>query len=267
MHPSRAPWPYPSWIAHRGGGLAAPENTLAAFRAGAAAGFRMFECDVKLSSDQVPYLMHDDDLERTTSGHGPARAHGWNVLSRLDAGAWHGPAWAGEPPPTLAAIARWIRANQLAVNLEIKPCAGTEARTGAHVAGAAAGLWQGADVAPLLSSFSWDALEAARGAAPALPRALLLDHRDDDRIAQAVQSGCVAVVLHHPLADPLRIAALQAQGLRVLAYTVNDPGEAERLRTFGIDGLITDALETFGPAARAELNAPGATPPPRLHRL
>ena len=52
-----APWPYPRWIAHRGAGKLAPENTLAAFRVGAAHGYRAFECDVKLSADGVPFLL------------------------------------------------------------------------------------------------------------------------------------------------------------------------------------------------------------------
>ena len=46
-------WPYPFWIAHRGAGKLAPENTLAAFRLGALHGYRMFECDAKLSADGV----------------------------------------------------------------------------------------------------------------------------------------------------------------------------------------------------------------------
>mgnify|MGYP001006555841 CR=1 FL=1 len=62
------PWPYPLWIAHRGAGKLAPENTLAAFRAGAAHGYRAFECDVKLSADGVPFLLHDATLQRTSNG-------------------------------------------------------------------------------------------------------------------------------------------------------------------------------------------------------
>ena len=64
------PWPYPRWVAHRGAGKLAPENTLAAFKLGAAHGYRMFECDAKLSADGVPFLMHDARLDRTTSGRG-----------------------------------------------------------------------------------------------------------------------------------------------------------------------------------------------------
>ena len=61
---SMAPWPYPRWVAHRGAGKLAPENTLAAFRLGASHGYRMFECDAKLSADGVVFLMHDATLTR-----------------------------------------------------------------------------------------------------------------------------------------------------------------------------------------------------------
>ena len=81
-------WPYPRWIAHRGAGKLAPENTLAAFRLGASHGYRAFECDVKLSADGVPFLLHDTTLERTTSGQGTASQLTWGELSRLDAGGW-----------------------------------------------------------------------------------------------------------------------------------------------------------------------------------
>src|SRR5699024_280163 len=59
-------WAYPRMIAHRGAGLHAPENTLAAMRYGAHHGYQMFEYDVKLSRDDVPVLVHDDTLDRTS---------------------------------------------------------------------------------------------------------------------------------------------------------------------------------------------------------
>jgi glycerophosphoryl diester phosphodiesterase len=88
-HPAtRSPWPYPRWIAHRGAGQLAPENTLAAFRVGAECGYRMFECDAKLSADGVVFLLHDDTLDRTTNGQGLGGDRAWVALSRLDAGGW-----------------------------------------------------------------------------------------------------------------------------------------------------------------------------------
>jgi len=105
------PWPYPLWIAHRGAGKLAPENTLAAFRVGARHGYRAFECDVKLSADGVLFLLHDATLQRTTSGSGNAAQRRWGELARFDAGAWHSAAYAGEPLARLDDIAAYCIAN------------------------------------------------------------------------------------------------------------------------------------------------------------
>ena len=158
-------WPYPRYVAHRGAGKLAPENTLAAMREGYAHGYRMVEFDVKLSADGVPFLLHDDTLDRTTDGTGRADALPWAKLAQLDAGSWHSAIYAGEPLPTFSAIARWALANGVACNIEIKPMPGSEGDTGAAVARAAAAYWRAARVPPLLSSFSEDALAAARAAA------------------------------------------------------------------------------------------------------
>ncbi|HEX6362148.1 MAG TPA: glycerophosphodiester phosphodiesterase family protein, partial [Albitalea sp.] len=114
-------WPYPFWIAHRGAGKLAPENTLAAFRVGASHGYRAFECDVKLAADGVPFLLHDATLQRTTRERGVASQRPWADLSRLDAGRWHSRAYAGETIPSFEAIAAYCLSNGFALNVEIKP--------------------------------------------------------------------------------------------------------------------------------------------------
>lgn len=240
-------WPYPFWIAHRGAGRLAPENTLAAMRSGQARGFRMAECDLTLSADGVPFLLHDATLDRTTDGRGLAMERPWAELATLDAGRWHGPAHAGERLPTLAALAAHAHASDLALNLELKPGPGDAARCGREGALAAARLWAGHAPPPLLSSFEAEALAAAARAAPQLPRALLFETLPPDWLARALALGCVAVVAHHRALDAAAIGAAHAAGLRVLAYTVNDEAEARRLRAAGIDGLITDEVDRFGP--------------------
>ena len=240
-------WPYPHHIAHRGAGKLAPENTLAAFRHGAGFGYRMFEFDVKLSADGKPVLMHDATLDRTTTGKGRVDALTLGELALLDAGSWHGPAWAGEPVPTLAAIARYTQANGFLVNIEIKPVPGTEVRTGAAVALDVAALWGGAAVPPLLSSFSEAALAAAASVAPDLPRALLLDKLPGDWLERLRRLGCVALDANFRELDEGVIAAAHAAGYRVLSYTVNDPAKAAQLLGWGLDGLITDAVDQIAP--------------------
>ncbi len=244
------PWPYPLWLAHRGAGKLAPENTLAAFRLGASFGFRAFECDLKLSRDGEAFLLHDDTLDRTSSGAGSPAEQDWAALSRLDAGAWHSPAFAGEPLSRLAQIAGFCHANGCALNIELKPCPGFERSTGEAVARAAARLWAGAGVPPLLSSFKPEALEGARAAQPDLPRALLLDKFWDGWFDCAQSLGVVAVIANYRLVDAALIQRLHAAGWRALVYTVNDAAIAQRLIGEGIDGIITDAVDRLGPGDR-----------------
>jgi glycerophosphoryl diester phosphodiesterase len=238
-------WPYPRWIAHRGAGKLAPENTLAAFRLGAEHGYRMFECDAKLSADGVVFLMHDATLERTTNGQGTGGDWPWQALSQLDAGSWHSRAFAGEPLTTLEALARFCRANGHLLNIEIKPTPGTEAATGEAVARLAARLWQGADVPPLLTSFQPEALAAARQADPELPRGLLVDTLWDGWFEIALELGCVAVVANYALWDAATVTQVHGADLKCLSYTVNDEWAAEYLLALGTDGIITDRVDLF----------------------
>jgi glycerophosphoryl diester phosphodiesterase len=243
-----APWPYPRWVAHRGAGKLAPENTLSAFRLGAAHGFRMFECDAKLSADGVVFLMHDATLERTTNGSGVGGDRPWHELSQLDAGGWHSRAYAGEPLATLENLARFCRANGHLLNIEIKPTPGVELRTGEVVAREAARLWAGADVPPLLTSFRPESLQGAMQAAPDLPRGLLVDTLWDGWFDIARKLQCVAVVANQVLWDAATVRQVQGAGMRCLSYTVNDEWAAQRLLALGTDGIITDRVDLFTPA-------------------
>ena len=244
-----APWPYPRWIAHRGAGNLAPETTLAAFPRGAQSASRMSECDAKLCADGVPFLLHDATLDRTTTGHGTGGDLPWSQLAQLDAGGWHSRSYAGEPLPTLEHLARYCIANTFLLNIEIKPTPGLEEKTGRVVAEHAARLWQGQAVPPLLSSFRPEALAGARATAPQLPRALLLDTLWNGWHGVARELGCVAIVCNHALWDAALVAQMHADGLRALSYTVNDEWAAQRLIDLGTDGVITDRVDLFSPAA------------------
>lgn len=249
-------WPYPRWVAHRGAGKLAPENTLAAFRLGAQHGYRMFECDAKLSADGVIFLMHDATLQRTTNarefiGAGQSAVggeHPWHTLSQLDAGSWHSRAYAGEPLPTLGAVAHFCIRNGYFLNIEIKPTPGTERETGDAVAREAARLWQGQVVPPLLTSFQPEALLGAQQAAPELPRGLLLDTLWTGWLECALTLGCQAIVCNYALWDESSVRQAQSAGFRTLSYTVNDEWVAERLMALGTDAIITDRVDMFSPA-------------------
>ncbi|OYU43576.1 MAG: glycerophosphodiester phosphodiesterase [Burkholderiales bacterium PBB4] len=250
-------WPYPRWIAHRGAGKLAPENTLAAVRLGQRYGYRMFECDVKLSSDGVPFLLHDSNLTRTTNATTcledkrglVAGDHAWSTLATLDAGSWHSQDFAAEPLPTLDAVAEFCLDNDILVNIEIKPTPGTEGHTGAVVAHHVGRLWRNAPIKPLLTSFEVPALEAACAAQPELPRGLLLDAMRPDWLELAQQLGCQAVVCNYRLWNAHTVEQAKEAGLRTLSYTVNAPEVAQRLIAWGTDGIITDRVDLFTPTS------------------
>jgi glycerophosphoryl diester phosphodiesterase len=240
-------WPYPRYAAHRGAGKLAPENTLAAMRAGFECGYRMVEFDVKLSADGVAFLLHDDTLDRTTTARGPADALTWERLSQLDAGSWHSREYAGERIPMFAAVAQWAIANGVACNVEIKPMPGKESMTGTAVTLEAQKLWRDAAVPPLLSSFSEESLAAARNAAPDLPRALLLEEIPHNWLERLSQLGCTTLDPDYRELSAQIVAAAREAGYRVVTYTPNDPRVVAKLVGWGVDTIITDAIDVIRP--------------------
>ncbi|QDX28518.1 glycerophosphodiester phosphodiesterase [Dickeya poaceiphila] len=240
-------WLYPAIVAHRGGGSLAPENTLAAIDVGAQHGHKMIEFDAKLSQDGHIFLLHDDTLERTSNGWGVAGELPWDKLVGLDAGSWYSSQFQGERLPLLSEVAKRCEQYGMAANIEIKPTTSCEEQTGRVVALAARELWRNHPVAPLLSSFSVDALAAAQQAVPELPRGLLLDEWDDDWRALTTRLGCVSIHLNHRLLDEARVRQLKDAGLRILVYTVNQPDRARTLLLWGVDCICTDRIDLIGP--------------------
>src|SRR5688572_5512979 len=119
----------PRIIGHRGAAMVAPENTLESLREAKRQGATWVEVDIKLTSDNKLILLHDDLVDRTTSGQGAAAGMTLAALRALDAGAWKGEAWKGALIPTLEEAVKEIRALGLHCNFEIKPCPGREAET------------------------------------------------------------------------------------------------------------------------------------------
>jgi glycerophosphoryl diester phosphodiesterase len=247
MTVARPCWPYPRIIAHRGGGLLAPENTLAGLALARNLGFQGVEFDVKLSAEGTPILMHDDTLERTTDGRGVVAETSYKSIADLDAGSWFGNEFSGEPVPAFAAASAMCLRSCLWANVEIKPSPGRERETGEVVARMARMLWQGATLPPLLSSFSPVALEAAAVEAPELPRALLVVEVPDNWRALLDRLQCVALHASHTHLDAATVEAVHGAGCGVLAYTVNDSERALDLLEWQVDALVTDQLDAITP--------------------
>ena len=227
----------PQVIGHRGAAASAPENTLAGFRKAKALGCLWVEFDVRLAADGGLAVIHDPTLERTTGVEGRVIDRGLDELARLDAGD-------GEGVPSLVRVLDLLAELGLGANVEVK--AESEAAAGVTGALAAVVCEQARhrhDIELLLSSFSPAALAAARGAAPDLPRGLLRASAGRDWREATAALGCISLHIATSRADRVLADAVHGSGLRLLAYTVNDPAHARALFAQGVDGLFSDCPE------------------------
>lgn len=221
---------YPRVIAHRCGGRLAAENSLAGLAAAARLGCRGVEFDVMLSADGVAVLMHDDTVERTTGGRGRVDSLTSKQLRELDIG--------GERVPLLAEALDRCAELGLWANIELKLPEDADAeRLGTAIGRMLAERWNGHGV---ISSFSMTALRAAKSQSPRHAYALLFETLPADwqRLAGELLAVGVHLDAERLGADACR--ALNAAGLTVACYTVNDRTEAERLLAAGVSAVFTD---------------------------
>ena len=230
----------PRIVGHRGAPQMAPENTLASFRAAAAAGATAVEFDVALTFDARPVVIHDTSLERTTDGTGLLAENTLEAISGLDAGGWFDPSFAGEAVPTLEEVIDLLETLELGADIELKPDPGREVETAKIALGVAQECWPTGKQPPVITSFSRVALAAAKEAAPQWPRGLCFDLLPDDW-SEAI--GSLDASMACPNADRLtgdQAATLIAAGLEVMAWTVNDVDQASKLLQWGVSSLCTD---------------------------
>jgi glycerophosphoryl diester phosphodiesterase len=236
-------WTYPRVLAHRGGGILAPENTMAALRCAVAHGFHAVEFDVMAVRGDGLVLMHDPQLGRTVVGEGRVADFTLDELVAMDAGGWHSPVFSGEPVAGFADAAQFCLAHHLWMNAEIKPAPGMDTRTGFLVGQACSRLPPGS---ALLSSFSIEALLAAQEAAPEVPRAWLVDVVPADWAFTVQRLGASALHVNARFLTKAQAVAVKEAGYGLFCYTVNEPDQARALRAIGVDAICTDRLDLIG---------------------
>jgi glycerophosphoryl diester phosphodiesterase len=232
----------PQVIGHRGAALAAPENTLEGFREAAVQGAKWVEFDVGLSADGQVFVLHDDTLDRTTSGKGPAHLKTMAELKGLDAGFWFGKRFEGARLPTLAETVALLSELDLMANVEIKGAPeGRHAELAKAVMAELRKLWPESKPKPLISSFELECLRTAQAEAPEFPRGYLIWGREVDWLAKARSVAAATMNIDNDHATQGWMAELKQAGYGVLVYTVNAPERAARLIEWGADGVFSDA--------------------------
>jgi glycerophosphoryl diester phosphodiesterase len=251
VHPFLEPSP-PVAIAHRGGAIGAPENTLPAYGHAFELGYRYLETDVHVTHDGVLVAFHDARLERVTDRGGAIAELSLDEIEAADAGA----AFTPDGGRTFPFRGRDVRVPRLEELLVRWPDArwNIDPKSDACVAPLAR-LLDRLDAWPrvCIGSFSDARLRAIRslGAGRACtsmgPRAtawarLLAATGTTARLG----ADCLQVPLRHgrvPIVTPRVVRAAHRRGLHVHVWTINDEPAMQRLLDLGVDGIMTDRLE------------------------
>lgn len=230
----------PAIAGHRGDSLGAPENTMAAFRRNWESGAKLLETDVQPSVDNVPVLIHDDTVDRTTDGTGTVAELRALDLAAMDAGSWFSADFAGARIPELAELLAELPADA-GVLLELKgPHTAEQVQAVLDVCRAS-----GADQRVLLHSFERDVLQTVGQVQPGRPVGLLAGAWDEDPIAAC---RAVGASFYHPedsallgRPDPAaEVAALHAAGIGVAVWNPDDIPSWEALAAAGVDVIMTN---------------------------
>ncbi|MGZ6236603.1 MAG: glycerophosphodiester phosphodiesterase [Syntrophales bacterium] len=219
-------------LAHRGASGHEPENTLAAVEKAIALGADWIEVDVYAVGGEL-IVIHDERLERTTSGAGYVRDASLAYLCSLDAGK-------GQCIPTLREVFDSVD-GRARINVELK---------GPKTAGLAVSLieeyvrerqWNYEQF--IVSSFNHRQLRKVRKLNPHIRIGILIDRPRRHYAIFARRYDAYSVHAQISIASARFIARAHERGLKVFVYTVNSPEEIDRLQSLGVDGIFTDFPE------------------------
>ncbi|AKT51508.1 glycerophosphodiester phosphodiesterase family protein [Arsenicicoccus sp. oral taxon 190] len=239
--------PRPLALAHRGGALYGPnvgkENTLAAFRAAHDLGYRYLETDVHATADGQVVAFHDSQLDRVTDRAGAIAELPWAAVREARV--------AGEPVPLLAELLEALPDARF--NIDIKA-------PSAVVPTAQAVLQAGALDRVCVGSFSQRRLRhvrellgprlatAAGGAGVAslrfLPRLVTQWLRTPAPVLQIPRTYTLAGRVVE-LVTPALVEAAHRRGKQIHVWTIDDAAEMHELLDLGVDGLVSDAIDTL----------------------
>ena len=215
----------PLRIGHRGAAGHAPENTLAALELAIKYGVDMVEFDVRRTADGALVVLHDDSVDRTTSGEGRIEDLSLSGLGELDAGG-------GERIPLLEEALACLSGRAGAM-IELK-VRGIAADVCAKV--------QGADFhgTVIYATFFHEELLTVRNMMENALTLALIEDAPIHSTAFAINAQATHAGLALNVVTPSLVQALQAKDIKVFVYTVDEPDDIARMKRLGVDGIISN---------------------------
>lgn len=230
---------------HRGSSANAPENTIAAFRRAAQDGAKWVELDVALSADGKLVVIHDDSVDRTSNGTGKLGELTAAQISDLDGGNWFDPKFVGEKIPTLAEVISALSDTGLNLNVEIKQHAHHKSLDQLVDAVFEEISKRPAHMQIMISSFDPECLKAMHRKDPSLELAMLWTRVPDDWEQKLAAISATSIHAYFKSLSIGLLEATTAKGIKVRAWTCNDPIELASFWQAGLAGVITDDPRIF----------------------
>lgn len=235
----------PPPVAHRGDSAQAPENTLPAFRRALGLGVHRLELDVRFTSSDVPVIMHDATVDRTTDGTGEVSALSLSQVRALDAGSWFARTYRGTRVPTLYEVLQLVKSRHASVMVELKtlPTAAQMAQFVDRI------RWTSTATNVIVTSFDEPTISAVRSATDDL-RTAIIDNPRYRQPSSVLRYGRTYVVNQESVTQS-RAAAWRRAGIRIRPWTVDNVHGWARMAHDGASAVITDRPATYLAWARA----------------
>jgi len=240
----------PKLIGHRGVKNLSPENTLSSIELAHKIGLKWVEVDIKISQDLVPFLLHDDTLDRTTTGEGSPTNFKYNEIKKLDAGIFFYKHSTKIYTPTLHEVLIFCEKNNMGLNIELKPNLGFEKKNVISIAK----LLRSFNFTNqyYLSSFDWNSIILMKELLPSAYYGLLIDDFNNNiflsnalEICKKYNFSCCG--FNKEIINIDIINEVNMSGLITTVYSENNlkPNEANELWSKGVKSIFTDDPSEF----------------------
>jgi glycerophosphoryl diester phosphodiesterase len=231
-------------IAHRGFSAIAPENTLAAFELAIARGASSIEFDIQLSADSVPVIFHDATLDRITGVSGKVREQNLSQLQSLDAGKWFGAEFLGQKIPTLEEALSILKNVDKFLYFDVKPhCEWSDSEVANFVNSLNdAGIKEKC----VITSFNDNFLSQVRRLSGYLLIGRIVANLEayKTQLVKAVanRDNLISSQYRVLLENPALVEQSRSQGVDIVAWTVDDREDMQKLLDLGITRIVTNCL-------------------------
>lgn len=231
-------------VAHRGGSLLAPENTLAAVKNAIKTGVERIEMDVRQTKDNVTVVIHDRKINRTTNGKGNVENFLFSELVSYDAGKKFSKECTGEKIPSLEEVLTLIH-GKCVLLIEIK----NENNNYPGIEKDVVRLIKKykAEKYCVVQSFSYNSLLKVYKACPTIKTGMLYVKLPMKEIIKGeVQLDFISEInINYSYAGKKTVDFIHGLNKKVFVWTVNKPEHMKKMIKNGVDGIITDDPATL----------------------